>query len=150
MLSFWSNQNSVFDTANAGKENLAFICVIGAVAYEMTCFFFQATRGKWINCILKWMFEFVVTKLAKVLFLGIETCFILISLWHFITKRSSCFIRKCKFMAKCGRFIFTNATAILRNATTVAKCNDFITKWHFYCKIYLLQNALVHYLVLYY
>ena len=32
-------QNAVFDTANAGKENVVFLFVIRAVWYEMICFF---------------------------------------------------------------------------------------------------------------
>ena len=30
-------QNTAFDTANAGKENVALVFVIGAVEYEMIC-----------------------------------------------------------------------------------------------------------------
>ena len=33
-------QNAPFDLANAGKENIAFVFVIGAVEYEMICFCF--------------------------------------------------------------------------------------------------------------
>ena len=32
-------QNSAFDAANAGKENVAFVFVIGAMEYEMICCF---------------------------------------------------------------------------------------------------------------
>lgn len=34
-------QSTALDTANAGKENLGFVILIGAVEYEMIyCFFF--------------------------------------------------------------------------------------------------------------
>ena len=33
-------QNTAFDTANASKENVAFVFVIGAVEYEMVCCFY--------------------------------------------------------------------------------------------------------------
>ena len=32
-------QNAAFDTVNAGKENVVFVFVIGAVDYEMICCF---------------------------------------------------------------------------------------------------------------
>ena len=32
-------KNTAFDTVNAGRENVALIFLIGAVEYEMTCFF---------------------------------------------------------------------------------------------------------------
>ena len=32
-----SIQNTAFDTANVGKENVAFAFVIGAVEYEIIC-----------------------------------------------------------------------------------------------------------------
>ena len=40
-------ENTAFDNANAGKENLVFVFVIGVVEYKMICCFcFQATSAR--------------------------------------------------------------------------------------------------------
>lgn len=60
-------QNVVFDIAVAGKKNAAFILIIGALKYKMrACFCFQTTGAKWIESNLKWVFKFMITKMAKV------------------------------------------------------------------------------------
>ena len=59
-------QNTAFDTENADEENVALVFVIGALEYEMiSCSCFWTTSGKWINSVLKGVFEFVVTKVVK-------------------------------------------------------------------------------------